>query len=206
MKCHSCNLEFSGSVFVPDDDFRASHALNTPHEPCARCSTLHGREIPCKFLPETCGCQTPHIEYLYDASRSDSLSPVQVRAEQRAAIYRMPDGSISVPASNRYDDPIALAAVEAGGIRDEGYHVRDLHRWHKDGKKSDDDEFSDRCLVIDYDQSSIVGQRHFIHQMQQAREDEGRRRVYDRQQTTAPIRVYLGGGRYEEAKRRSGRG
>lgn len=164
----------------------------------------------------TCTCSTPHIEVLpqwHQRSRA-----AQVRAEQRCAVYLMPDGSLSVPPTNKYDDPVALEAVAQGAVRTEAYHLSDLRRWHEERRLSREqiaelgyvdeygrltvDDFTDRSLVLDYDQARILsGDTHLRMRLQQ--EDEGRRQVYDRQLRGE---VFYGGEVYEERKRRMGRG
>lgn len=200
LHCHSCDRTWQGTVFVLDAHMRDLHALD-PHKPCSYCSMRHGEGTICKFLPETCTCDTPHVEII-PRPNSRNLRFAQCRAEQRTAIYRMPDGSISVPSSNAYDDPIALAAISGGGVRDEAYSVRDMVRWQRDQRVSEDDEFSDRCMVIDYDQHTILAGDTLLHDRIK-QEDEARQRVYDRELRGE---VFFGGDRYEEALRRSGRG
>lgn len=195
MHCHNCDRRWRGVVYALDDHMRALHALD-PHNPCGRCEMLHGEGKICVFLPETCTCDTPHVEIVQPV-RSARSGFAQVRAEQRTAVYRMPDGTISVPSSNRYDDEIALAAVAGGGVREEMYHVSDMRRLHRDQRQSPDDDFSDRCLVIDYDQASILAGDTFLRDRLRA-EDEHRQKVegwLDRGE------VRFGGDYYEQVKR-----
>ena len=199
LHCHSCDRTWRGAMPILDDHMRALHNLN-PHEDCNRCEPLHG-VTRCKFLPESCTCPTPHVEVI---RRQHNQSYATCRSEQRTAVYLMPDGSVSVPASNKFDDDIALAAVQSGGVRHEFPTVRSMQQFQRERQRTEGDEFNDRCMVIDYDQSSILSGQTLLHDRLK-QEDEARQRVYDREKPTSPIRVYLGGERYEEARRKAER-
>jgi hypothetical protein len=102
-------------------------------------------------------CSNSHVEIVPREPASAGMRFAQVRANQRAAFYRMPDGSISIPPTNSFNDEVAVAAVRQGGVRDEGYHIGDLRRLQREQRQSDDDEFNDRSLVLDYDHSTLSG-------------------------------------------------
>lgn len=118
----------------------------------------------------------------------------------------MPDGSISVPSSNSYSDLLALDAVSMGGVREEMYHVNDMRRLQRDQRSSEDDELTDRCMVIDYDQQTILNRETLLHSRLQ---DEDRQREAVNEHLSSG-RVYLGGEYYEkvrsEYERNRGRG
>jgi hypothetical protein len=194
LHCHNCDRKWWGTVYALDTHMRELHALD-PHNPCSRCELVHGTGTICKFLPETCTCSTPHIEVLSDPYRAGSRF-AQVRAEQRSAYYRMPDGSISIPSSNSFDDPIALDAVASGGVREEAYHVADLRRLQREQRRTDNDDFTDRSLVIDYDQPTILSGDTFLHD--QLKEEDRQREVVN--ERAARGRVIFGGGYYEQAR------
>lgn len=175
LHCHNCKRTWKALVWGYDENW------TKPREPI------------------NCMCSTPHIEVLPDWRRSGGFA--QVRASQRCAVYLMPDGSVSAPPSNRYDDEVALYAVARGGVRHEFMSVREMQSFQRDRRQSADDDFSDRNLVIDYDQSSILNGHHYLRD--EIRRDDDRLREYN--QMRDRVQIYIGGERYEEAKRRAGR-
>lgn len=175
LHCHSCSATWKQHVWSYDEHWTKPRERLTCTNP---------------------DCTTPHIEVLprWDQSGRNA----QVRAEQRSAVYLMPDGSVSVPATNRYDDEIAIDAVRAGGVRHEFMSVRSMQQFQRDRAQYDGDEFTDRCMVIDHDQSTILSGDTILRNRIR---DEDRRRdvVLSRMQRGE---VYLGGGYYDEVRDR----
>lgn len=219
LTCHSCKRSWRGVVWTSDYDMRQLHTFSgDPDQPCERCSILTTEPSACRFAPEACTCGSSHVQAFFDSlSNLMRGRTAQVRAEQRTVFYRMPDGTISIPESRDLSDPIAQFAASQGGIRDEAYHISDLRRIHAEQRvprnawDNDFDDFTDRALFLDYDHQTIVGSRdHYIHKIQQEREDSGRREALEMsergfQSELGNVRVIFGGQYYEEVRRRNGR-
>lgn len=189
-----------------DDHMRELHNMDPHQQSCSRCSLLHGEGTRCKFLPETCVCPTPHVEMLVpERSNAMAMNFAQCRREQRAAVYLMPDGSVSAPPSNAYDDCVAVDAVSKGGVRMEFPTVRSMRQFQRDYRRDENDDFTERCLVIDYDERTLrSGGDTYINDSIR-REDEARERVYERERRG---QVFYGGDEYDrrvnELRRRRG--
>jgi hypothetical protein len=110
----------------------------------------------------------------------------------------MPDGTISAPSSNRYDDEIAVDAVSRGGVRYEFPTVRSMVAFQREHRKAEGDEFSERSLVIDYDQSTIMSGDTLLREGIK-REDQSRRELYENQLRGE---VHFGGAYYEHVRNR----
>lgn len=171
LRCHSCSTHWRQHVWGYDEHWtQPREQLHCPNPDCL----------------------TPHIEVLPRWDRTGQYA--QVRASQRAVVYMMPDGTSSAPASNRYDDEIAIAAVQAGGVRMEFPSVRALRQFQHDRAQYDGDELTDRNMVIDYDQSTILHGETLTRKRIQI-EDERRARALERMDG---MKVLMGGGYYEE--------
>lgn len=185
LKCHSCSARWSQHVWGYDELWTKPREILV----CPNADTV---------------CSTPHIEVLPRWDRAGRHA--QCRSEQRAAVYLMPDGTVSVPATNHFDDELAVAAVRSGGVRYEFPSVRSMQAFQRDHRRADEDEFTDRCMVIDYDQPTIKRGDTLIRE-DVKREDRERQKVYDRQLRGE---IHFGGEYYENAKRdylrRTGRG
>lgn len=202
LHCHNCDRRWHGTQSILDDHMRALHNLDPHQQSCSRCSLTHGDGTRCKFLPETCICPSPHVEIVSYGNSTGNIHYAQCRSDQRAAVYLMPDGSVSAPPSNKYDDCVALDAVAKGGVRYEFASVRDMQRFQRDHRKTEDDEFTERCLTIDYDQPTLRSGGTTYIRDQIRREDEERRKVLEGRDRG---RIRYGGQLYEEMLRRKGR-
>lgn len=167
--CHNCNRRWGQVVWGYDENW------TQPRDPI------------------TCICTTPHIEVLPSVNHS---SIAQVRASQRCAVYLMPDGSVAQPATNRYDDEGAIQAVADGGVRYEFMSVRDMQRFQREHRLNPNDEFSERCMVIDHDQKTILNRETILHYRIK---EEDRARAYTNDNIVRG-RVEFGGDRYERAR------
>lgn len=172
LHCHTCNVTWRQHVWGYDEHW------TKPREPLT-CPT-----------PDC----TPHIEVIPDWRRSGRNA--QVRAEQRAVVYLLPDGTTSVPSTNRFDDEIAVDAVSRGGVRHEFMSVRDMQSFQRGRQRFDGDEFTDRCMVIDHDQSTILRGDTLLRMGLKA-EDERRSVALQRMDR---MQVLMGGGYYDEVR------
>lgn len=170
LRCHNCNRQWRQLVWGYDEHW------NKPREPI------------------TCTCDTPHVEILSNWKSYSTIA--QCRASQRAVIYYLPDGSTSAPPSNAYDDPVALDAVAMGGVRHEFPTVRSMIQFQRERAQYDGDEYTDRCMVIDHDQPTIISQNTLLHSRLK-QEDAERAKVLER---SARGEVYFGGEYYERAR------
>ena len=178
LRCHSCSTQWHQHVWGYDEHW------NKPREP-----------IVC----HNPNCTTPHIEVLPDWKSAGRYA--EARAEQRAAVYLMPDGTVSVPATNRYDDDIAVSAVQRGGVRHEFMSVRSMQQFQRDRAQFDGDEFTDRCMVIDHDQSTILRNETLLR-LALAEEDRRRGSVLGNMNRGT---IHLGGSYYDEVRERNER-
>ncbi len=161
-------------------------------------------------LRKGCGnptCTSPHLEVLR-VGTGMAYIPSQVRAEQRCVVYRMPDGTVIEPETNHHDDPGAIEAVRRGAVRQEMYHIGDLRQLHQEHKRSPDDDWAQRNLVLDWDQPSIsAGANHPIRQKIDRERNDTHNPFAPVEGRVGRMRlIYDGGDLYEKVRRERGRG
>lgn len=138
-ECLTCSAEFKGFWWYGNTDWATAANDKQLHE---LQDTSNGH------TPE---CTLPHIRKKPSYS---SNATVQVRESQRAVIYRFADGSWAQPGSNDPNDPVAVKSAREGGIREEVYHTRELHQFHKGMSAIRGAQFAGYNDVIDWDEHS----------------------------------------------------
>jgi hypothetical protein len=136
LECLTCNITFRCMVWRWDD----------PTDP--RNTQIAADLHP---LPH---CSLPHLTFAYDINMTGCA---QVRAAQRAVIYRFADGSWAQPGSNDPNDPVAQKSVHDGGIREEFYRYRDMIQFNNGMKRiKGGHEGAGYNDVIDFDHHSLT--------------------------------------------------